>query len=174
MKKALFSILIFIMLTTPVTALQNGNTDNTTGKKNAPTEIPRCSVVTQRVELITSRYKNNKDRYINAYQRIETNVTKFVTKLKSNGYDVAKLETDLTELRTMIKNAGQYYDQFQTGLNNSKSYACGNSQGDFKVALNTARENLRLARAEMLKIRTFIQTTLREDLQAMRAKIATV
>lgn len=133
-----------------------------------PVAQAKCNLVTSRVELLTTRYNNNKDRHIAVYQKAKDRVTELVAKLETKGYDVAKLKTDLQTWDGQIKNIGTQYSEFIAELNKSKQYACGQSQGDFKAALQAARVQLADVRQASLDARNFYQSTIRADLTAIK------
>lgn len=179
MKKIFLTVLAFFLLIAPVAAVgneqgQNGTPSQGIAKTGNQNQLmqSRCDAVTTRVDNVTNRYNENKLRYMNAFENVAKKVDDMIAQLKVNGYDTAKLEQDMVRVRSMIQNTNRYYASFQNGLENSKQFACGNGSGDYARELNQAREQLRLAKQEMLQLRQFIQTTVRADLNEIRDQIA--
>jgi len=93
-------------------------------------------------------------------------------KLKNSGYDTTELEQHLAQYNVMIQNANRYYNEFRTGLDNSRQGVCGNSDAEARQQFNSARTQLMSCKNEMLALRTYAQETLREDLLNLREDIA--
>jgi len=133
------------------------NSETTSGQQGSDSQ--KCSDVT-------------KDKYMNAFQNIYENIEKLALKFKANGYDTTELEKHMAEYNNMIQNTNRYYNEFRTGLDNSKQGVCGNSEADAVQQFNSARTQLMNCKNEMLKLRTYAQDTLRQDLLNLREQIA--
>ncbi len=131
----------------------------------------RCTLVTERVNLITTRYEQNRQRHIERYQNIYKRVSDLVSKLESKGYDVSKLKTDLVQLNTMTQTFAQEYNSVMVELNNSKNHACGNSEGDFRQAITNAKNNLVKARETALEIRVLVNDQIKPELHRILSQI---
>ena len=146
------------------------NSETTSGQQGSDSQ--KCSDVTRKVGLVTERYNQSQDKYMNAFQNIYENIEKLVLKFKANGYDTTELEKHMAEYNNMIQNTNRYYNEFRTGLDNSKQGVCGNSEADAVQQFNSARTQLMNCKNEMLKLRTYAQDTLRQDLLNLREQIA--
>jgi uncharacterized phage infection (PIP) family protein YhgE len=135
-------------------------------------ESQKCENVTRRMSSVTSRYDANKERYMNAFQNIYQNIDELVLRLKNDGYDTTELEEHLAQYNEMIQNSNRYYNEFRTGLDNSKQGVCGNRDAEAKQQFNSARTQLMSCKNEMLELRTYAQETLREDILNLREEIA--
>ena len=178
MRKILLVVFAFLLFASPVAALgeQGQNATPNQGESKSLNQGPlaqsRCNIVTERVENVTTRYNEHKIQYMNAFENVAKKVEDIIAKLQEKGYDTAKLEQDMVRVRSMIQNTNRYYSSFQNGLENSKQLVCGNGSGDYARELSQAREQLRLARQEMVQLREFIQTTVRAHLNEIRDQIA--
>ncbi len=146
------------------------NSETTSGQQGSDSQ--KCSDVTRKVSLVTERYNQSQDKYMNAFQNIYENIEKLALKFKANGYDTTELEKHMAEYNNMIQNTNRYYNEFRTGLDNSKQGVCGNSEADAVQQFNSARTQLMNCKNEMLKLRTYAQDTLRQDLLNLREQIA--
>jgi hypothetical protein len=133
-------------------------------------EQERCNLVTSRIELLTTRYGNNKQRHVNAYINAKDRITNLVNKLESKGYDVSKLKADLIVWEEKTQKFGTDYQEFINILNESKTYICGQSNGDFLASLAKARQQLLIIRQDVLDIRLYYQETIRADIQALKSQ----
>lgn len=134
-------------------------------------ESQKCTDVTRKVSSVTSQYDANKERYMNAFQNIYQNMEELALKLKNDGYDTTELEEHLAQYNMMIQNANRYYNEFRTGLDNSKQGVCGNRDVDATRQFNSARTQLMSCKNEMLALRTYAQETLREDILNLKEEI---
>lgn len=149
---------------------ETSNSPTVTGQQGSNSQ--RCTDVTKKVGLVTDRYNQSQEKYMNAYQNIYQNIEKTALKLKADGYDTTELEKHLAEYNLMIQNANRYYNEFKTGMDNSKQGVCGNSETEATRQFTTARTQLMNCKNEMLQLRTFAQETLRNDILDIRAEIA--
>lgn len=121
----------------------------------------------QRIDLVITRFNNNKDRHIAAYNRAKAEVEQIVTTLGAKGYDVSKLKTDLVTWDQMVVKAAGDYAAFISKLEATKAFTPGQAGGQFAAALADSRAALVLARQDFLDVRTFYQTTIRPDVAAL-------
>jgi len=135
----------------------------------SPTKIEnRCEIITARVDLILSRYAAHKVRYDERFQKVSEKLTALIPVLKTKGYDTTKLEADLTQLNQYREQFKTSYQDYINHLNQSKTLACGNSEGAFKAEIEAARTDLQKVRELSLQIRLYIIETIKPDLQASK------
>lgn len=130
----------------------------------------RCNIATAKVDLLITRYNNNKDRHVNRYNTAKDKVQKNVETFEKNGYDVATLKADLKTWDTMIIKIGTETAQVISELNKSKEYVCGKSQGSYADALKNAKRELADVRQASLDARNYYQNTIRKDLNDLKAQ----
>lgn len=168
MKKGLkifsLAILLTAALLTPVYAIGD-NEFRTTVENNIAV---RCNSITNRIELIITKYDVNHQRHVQRYQNISTNISELITKLNAQGYDTKALQEDLDQLDAYINEFSEEYASFVQSLKLSQSYACANSEGDFRRAVEEARGYLLKARETSLDIRILINDEIRGDLNALK------
>jgi len=134
--------------------------------------IAKCNNVTRKVETITERYDQNKNRYINAFQNIHKSMEKFALKFKADGYDTVQLEEHIAEFNNMIQNAIRSYNEFRVGLENAKGEACGGDDKEAQQEFTQARKELKDFKDTMIDLRTYVKETLREDIMDLREQVA--
>lgn len=130
----------------------------------------RCQKLNQKTTQILTRYESNRTKHIENYMQVQKRLEQVIAKLKAQGTDVSKLEADLAQLKTLIQKAKDDYLAFTTALKGTKNFACGKSEGAYANALKSSQTELMAARQSLLAVRTFYQTTIRVDIQALKSK----
>lgn len=131
-----------------------------------------CQNVQTRIDTRVNRYENNQTMYQKVYSNMQTRLQKLSEMLAKKGANVTQLNTDLAKLGELIKKLDTDYTSFTTGLKETQSVTCGQSDGEFKKQLGEARNVLPLIKADSLAIKNFYQTTIKKDLQTIRQTIA--
>lgn len=127
----------------------------------------RCSLATSRIDLWTSRYSNNKSRFVKVVEQAQETTDQVVARAKANGKNTAELEAAVTEFRRLSDIALADYDKLMSDLNNTKQYACGESEGAFAEAMNVARQQSMTTRQHSLDARLYYQNTVRPAAKAL-------
>ena len=164
LKTVLLSFGILAILVTPVLAVADGQVRTTVTNNIAA----RCDIITNKIDLIITKYDVNKEKHITRYQNIYNSVNELSVKLEKNGYDVTELNTDLKTLDQYIKEFSTEYTAFVDQLRASQQYACANSEGEFAKSVASARSYLLQARETTLSIRILVNDEIRADLQAIK------
>ncbi len=128
----------------------------------------RCEIVSLNIDNRINRYNTNKQRHVERYTEIKNKIAETLTKLETQGIDVTGLREDLKMLDSMIIEFAQTYTKVIEQLEFAKTYACGDSEGQFREAVQAAQQNLISARNKAADIITFIRTTIKTDLQNLR------
>ncbi|MCJ7653005.1 MAG: hypothetical protein MUO75_04820 [Actinobacteria bacterium] len=122
----------------------------------------------QQIETIIARFEANKERHIAVYNRIKDRLKEAADSLQAKGYDLTNVRQDYSALDSKIVKFATDYATFISDLRAAESYVPLESQGQFLSALEVARAQLRVARADSLDIRNFYWTVVRPDVQALR------
>lgn len=134
----------------------------------------KCARITKNIENRTAGFDENKDRHYEAYKNLKDRMEKFLAKLTEKGYDVTEFKADLTVLNTKIQKFADDYAAYQAKLGETKEYACGHSDGDFKAKLGEARVLLKTVREDSKDIKNYYLNTIKPDLKEIRKqKVAT-
>lgn len=124
-----------------------------------------CKVATERIDKVTSRYQENKDRHIANYKKMVEAYQRVITRAKSQGYDTTQLEADAKVLNEKIAVFAQAYDSWIAQLNVAKQYNCGGSEGQFKTEMAKAQTLAVKIQSAANDIRTYFQQTIRPDIK---------
>lgn len=138
--------------------------------KRDPTKVAEhCIRATSKIDAKINKYNASADH--TRLLKIQTRLSTLVIKLKTGGYDTATLEADLATLKTKADTCKTAYGQFIAKLGETKNFACGQSQGQFKAALEVAKTQMKSAQTACKDARLFINTVLKPDLKALKEKV---
>lgn len=118
----------------------------------------RCTLLVQRIDSIITRFTVKKDDHIERYNKV-------IEFLKSKGPVGEPLDSDMKNLNQMVITLAKDYDAFIGKLETSKQYACGTSQGAFKQAIQDARLQLDVVKADANNAKSFWLTTVKPHLK---------
>lgn len=131
----------------------------------------RCKNIETRVSTRIGRYENNQQMLQRVYSNMTTRIERLISKLDAAGADTAKLKTDFATLKTMIDKAYADNTTFINSLKTTQEFACGKSEGEFKTKIGEARTVLPIVKEDRIAIKNFFQTTIKDDLQAIRSSL---
>jgi len=137
-------------------------------KVKMETAEERCARITKNIEKRTENFEENKNKHYSAYKNLKDRIEKFVAKLSAKGYSIDDLAADLSVLDTKIQKFNTSYAAYQAKLGETKEYACGHSDEDFKVKLAEARTLLKTVREDSKDIKNYYLNTIRPDLKEIR------
>ena len=163
-------LVIVIMVTTTVVAVgafQQSRADEVKERREEVQE-ERADTVQKRIELIITRFDNNKERHIAAYNKVKSQLKEIADALEAEGYDVVRIRGDYRELDLKIKKTATDYAAFIKKLEEAAELEPGASGGQFAQVLQEARSLLRVFREDILDIRHFYQTVIRKDLEDLK------
>lgn len=129
----------------------------------------KCTKITSKIDAKINRYNSNADHP--RLLKLQTRLSALITKLKTGGYDTATLEADLATLKTKTDSCKTAYGQFIAKLGATKNFACGQSQGQFKAALEAGKTQMKSAQTSCKNARSFINTVIKPDLKALKEKV---
>jgi len=130
----------------------------------------KCAMIQNRIAERNTTLESNKEKHMSVYVNMKARIEKFVARLSSEGYDVSKLKADLLVLDGKILKIKTDLATQNAKMNETKDFACGHSDGDFKGKLTEARTMMQAIHLEAMEIRKFVQTTIRPDIQALRSQ----
>ncbi len=131
-----------------------------------------CERVELEIETRMARYDNNQGRNDRRFELLQTRLTKAAAAFAEQGYDTTALESATAELLTKIVQNRAEYATFITMLESAQEYACGESEGQFRQAMEDARMQLREVRQATAEIRNQYQTEVRSALVDLREQLA--
>jgi len=130
----------------------------------------RCAKIQERIGTKTTNFDNGKVKHMSVYTNMKNRISKFIARFKKAGYDVAKIEADLKTLEDKITKFSDDYAAYVAKLKETKSFACGHSEGDFKGILLESKTLLKTVHQDAADIRTFVHNTIKADIMALRGQ----
>jgi len=193
MNKKIISVVMFLFLLSPLVIVQaqqggngNGNSEAAAAARAAAKEEretakeerqeakeEKCKNVESRIEAKMNKYENGNVSVEDVYKRLKERIRNMVTRLENNGIDASKLEDDLAVLEQKINQVSSSYDTFIAGLEETKTYACGESEGQFRTKLQEAKKLMANVRTGRQETRSFVVNTIIPDIKALREQLKT-
>lgn len=130
----------------------------------------KCAMIQAKIAERNTKFEGNKAKHTAVYSNMTERISKFITRLSGEGYDVSKVKADLEILKEKISKLESDLATQNAKMNETKDFACGHSDGDFKGKLVEARTMMQTIHAEAMEVRKFVQTTIRPDIQALRTQ----
>ena len=132
----------------------------------------QCKNIENKIANRINRYENNRQMLRTVYTNMKARLTRLVERLKAAGADTTKLEADLAILTTKTEKRKTDYATFMTTLQDSQTFACGKSEGEFKGKIEEARKVPEIIKADREDIKNFFETVIKADLKAIRETLA--
>lgn len=191
MKKTIFlALLLMLWLATPARAVQGAMTTNRSEIRVQKEQIEtareetkenreelrqkRCDLIESRINFRTNQYEQNRDRHYNLYQGVRKRIGDLVTKLEGKSCDVTTLKADLTKFDSLIADFAAAFRDFNTSMQATKEYRCGESEGKFASSAQTARQKNQALREKALAVKTYFTGTIQPELsQKVKACLPT-
>lgn len=128
-----------------------------------------CQNVQARIQNRLNRYEENKDKYMARHQGVISRLTDLGNKLEDQGCDPAQIRTDLDTYNGLIQEFATAFRNMVTTMQQTKNYACGESQGQFSGSVNQTRQQLQVVQQKALALKNFFNNTLRLHLRQTAA-----
>ncbi len=191
MKKTIFlALLLMLWLATPARAVQGAMTTNRSEIRVQKEQIEtareetkenreelrqqRCDLIESRINFRTNQYEQNRDRHYNLYEGVRKRIGDLVTKLEGKSCDVTTLKADLTKFDSLIADFAAAFRDFNTSMQATKEYRCGESEGKFASSAQTARQKNQTLREKALAVKTYFTGTIQPELsQKVKACLPT-
>ncbi|MDP1833727.1 MAG: hypothetical protein U0944_00425 [Candidatus Moranbacteria bacterium] len=139
-------------------------------QKREETREQRCARIQERIANGSTDADNRKEKHMSVYGNMVDRISKFITRLADDDYDVSKIQADLAVLEEKIQKFSDDYATQVAKIGDTKNLACGQSDGDFKNGLVEARAMMKNVRADAADIREYMLKTVRPDIQALRGQ----
>lgn len=190
MKKTIFlALLLMLWLVTPARAVQGTMTANRseirvqkeqvqeareeTKENREELRQKRCDLIESRINFRTNQYEQNRDKHYNLYQGVRKRIGDLVAKLEGKSCDVTTLKAELTKFDSLIAEFAAAFRDFNTTMQATKEYRCGESEGKFASSAQTARQKNQVMREKALAVKTYFKQTIQPELsQKVKACLA--
>jgi len=146
--------------------------DTIASEEPAPAETKECAYAGQEIEKRIEMYSIFKVDHVTHFQILWLKATRFVSKAKLLGYDVAVLESNLNDLEILIDTYATNMDALISNLNKAKplaDYACTN-EADYITSQVNVKKTLGNVRKNVEDISDIYTNELRVNILAMEKK----
>lgn len=177
MKKKIAVVMLTLMLSPLAFAnAMEGGSNSASSKaewkeKRKEAVEEKCKNMESRIEAQMNKYENGNISVEDVHKNLKERIQNMVTRLENNGIDAGKLKEDLAELEQKIAQTAANYDTFIAGLEATKTYACGESQGQFRTKLQEAKKLMVSVRESRKETRSYIVNTIIPDIKALREQL---
>lgn len=129
-----------------------------------------CSALDSRIDARLSTFDGRFKAHTEVYDAHKAKLTQISVKLQAEGLDVSELNSDIAILEVKIDKFKADKAAVEAALNNTKNFACGESQGQFKDALKSLRDAQKIVVVDAKDIHDYIANTLKKDILALQAE----
>lgn len=135
----------------------------------------RCQEAQTKTAEQIKKFDGMKSEQDARYARFVKKLELAITKLNAEAVDTTKLQQDKEKLVALIAELSAALGDYADAVAVAQQLApnCGSAQGEFKAALQATRTQMQIVRTKAQAIRTFMNGTLKEDLQAARRGLRT-
>jgi hypothetical protein len=156
-----FSVSTLAQTSSLQTSLQNNSQNSSLAQqiKDVRTEVidSRCQIAETWIENRINLYQKRSTDDISLYQNFVSDINVLIVELEKANIDTASLKKDVQNLDSEVQTLKTSYEKFISLLQESQQYTCGESEGKFKTAINSARSQLVQVRADKLSARTALR-----------------
>jgi len=177
-------LLVFTMFS--IVAAQSNDTNTTTANiiTNATTNVTtpiiekdenktklnqtRCEAINNRVEGRLKQFREEKDQHYARFDKLRERLANISDMAESRGFNVVDLDADIAVLDEKIAKLKTDYALFIDKLAETRNFTCGHSEGQFKAALQAAKDQLNIVREDAKDIKEFYSTEIKADLKSLK------
>jgi cytochrome c556 len=134
----------------------------------------RCDEVEARVKDKIAKYEAGQIKRLNVFKSVQARLNNLVKKVEAKGYDATELKADLEILEQKRETFQNEFEKHVSELKDTQSYACGESEGEFKNQLRNSRTQLKVAREAHTEMRNFFKNEIKGDVAALKSQIEEV
>ncbi len=131
------------------------------GRENAG---DRCEIVTQRVAEFTSRSDKRHQGLVKKYTSMVNRLVKLEAKFAEKEADTAALQEGIDVLEGLVEKLNTDYAAFTGKIDESKKLECGESDGEFKTAMEESRSSMGVVKEDISAIKEHYRTVIRPAL----------
>lgn len=134
----------------------------------------RCEEVGSNLEQYRTRFSQGAQQYLGAFTRMSAQLESVEERLRNSGSaDTTTLQQQLVELREMITAFEGNKDLFVSELTSIHDASCSDADASTRTQVQQSRQQLQALRTEARAIRSYIQNTIRPELQRLRLQLET-
>ncbi|MBI3620450.1 hypothetical protein HY214_04915 [Candidatus Roizmanbacteria bacterium] len=149
---------------TPVTALAQSTVPARRGE--------RAAAACEKIKEHLGKARVEKGNHVARWDKLTNRLSNLVNGLQKKGYDVTQLQTDLGTANTMKATVATDYSTLTNLLATMKGLSCSDpaTKATLQSDAAQAKVDFQTMKSDMGKLRDFFQTTIKADLQAVKAQ----
>ncbi|MEK7653174.1 MAG: hypothetical protein AAB358_01685 [Patescibacteria group bacterium] len=149
------------------------NATSTRATSTSERQLRKCENFQEKFGLIIDRHDNNKEKYLNLFINLQNRLSRIVQRLEAQGIDVSDLKADLVVLNQKITKFQTDYAAYQAKIQEINNLSCSDTglNNPIKNDLKSSRTLLKNLQKDILDVRTYYQTVIRKDLQALKSQV---
>lgn len=165
------AVILYPKVSHALTPLDLGNMLEKNIQKVDPWKF-KCGNIQKKAEERVANFEKNRDKHYEIYVKLTDRLEAVINDYEDNyGFNVDKLKEDLTLLEGKVTEYNEDYADYLSKLNVIEGIDCDNNQTDLTNALKDAREVLKEVRKDVVDIKTFYWTTIRQDIKELKKQI---
>jgi len=131
----------------------------------------KCSEVEKRVDTLINTSNTVHQKQVQRYTQIKANLVNAMQRLNDLGIDTSELESKLETLGTMILDYNDLESQFEDALNTSTTLVCGNSEGEYKNAIQQSKDLIQELKDKSKEIAQYWRDEIKPILEQYKEEV---
>jgi len=131
----------------------------------------KCLRVQERIQNKEGNLEQVKEKHMSVYANMTERVQKFIDRFKAAGLNTSKVEADLVTLQSKIEEFKIAYANYSAKFRETKTAACGDTEGGLRGKLVDARAELKITHDIAADIREYMRTVILVDLKELKAQM---
>ena len=131
----------------------------------------KCLRVQERIQNKEGNLEQVKEKHMSVYSNMVARIQKFIDRFKTAGLNTTKIEADLVTLQAKIEEFKTAYANYSAKFKESKTAACGDTEGGLRGKLVDARAELKITHDIAADIREYMRTVILVDLKELKAQM---
>jgi len=120
-----------------------------------------CQQIETQVANRLQSYGQRRQEQIQHYAQVKTSLSELITYLENKDYDLTDLKASLSQFEAQLQTMAAVMETHYSELDQTRQYACGRSDGEFREQLQKARQSRTEIRDLTKDIKKFYQTEIR-------------
>lgn len=135
----------------------------------------RCSRFKEKLGTKITNISERKDKHLAVYSGIISKVEALIVKLDEKGLDTSELGADLKTFQEKVEKFKGDFTALSDKISTTEGSACSDEEdGKIKLNLGGTRTLVQALQKDSKEIRSFYQTEIRTDIQALRKQASKI
>jgi hypothetical protein len=131
----------------------------------------KCNSIQSLAEKKLNKFEENKNKHFRIYIELTSRFSEKIDKWDRLGLDTTKLKVDLAVAKEKIAKFETDFAAYKSKLEAIKAINCDNTSTDYANAIKDAKNALKIVRKDVVDIKTYYWTQIREDIMDLKKQI---